>query len=401
MKNYIALLKNEKVLAQLSFIQLISYFGAWFSNVAIYTLLIEMDVPAYVVALIAAIHFLPGVLQAPFSGAIIDRHSPKNLMMLLIAVEIVATIFLITINDITQLWLLYILIFFRMGASSFYFTVEMSLLPRILTTQQLQLANEIHSIIWSFSYTFGMAISGFVVYVIGVYMAFALDAMLFLIALALLQRVHFNIHPSRGTEGIFLMMRKSFIYIKENPLVLHLMFLHAFVGFTAFDALVALMVDNYYSAIIATALALGLMHTFRAIGLVVGPMILGPFMNNKRLLYIFIFQAFSVMLWALTLHNFYLSLAVSILVGFSTTTMWSYTYTLLQHHTDEAYYGRIVAYNDMFFLLVGAGVSLMTGALYELGLSLPTIAVVFAFGFILAAFYYFWIKSRFILKEFQ
>ncbi|HFU74443.1 MAG TPA: MFS transporter, partial [Helicobacteraceae bacterium] len=340
-------------------------------------------------------------LQAPFSGSVIDRYSPKKIMVMLIIIEILATLLLILVTDISQLWMLFILIFVRMGASSFYFTVEMSLLQRLLSTKKLQLANEIHSIIWSFSYTVGMAISCFVVYLIGVYMAFALDALLFCFALLLLLRIDFNLKPADVTEGFFTMMGESFRYMRNNPIVLHLMLLHAFVGFTAFDALVALMVDHYYAAIIATALALGLMHTFRAIGLVIGPMILGPYMNNKRLLYIFMFQALSVMLWSLTLHNFYFSLLVSIVVGFSTTTMWSYTYTLLQHHTDPAYYGRIVAYNDMFFLLVGAGVSLMTGILYEFGLRLQGIATVFSLGFILAAFYYKWIKSRFTLKDFK
>lgn len=401
MKNYIQLLRSEPVLAQLSLIQLIAYFGAWFSNVAIYTLLLEMNVPAYVVALTAAFHFLPGVLQAPFSGALIDRYEPKKLMSFLIVIEIVATLFLLTISDSSQLWLLFTLIFLRMGASSFYFTTEMSLLPRILSKQKLQWANEIHSIIWSFSYTFGMAISGLVVFLVGVYLAFALDAFLFMIALFLLLKIEFQVQAHHDIQNLVKMMRESFSYVKSNPLVIHLIFLHAFVGFTAFDALVALMVDHFYASVIATSLALGLMHAFRAVGLVIGPMILGRYMNNKRLVYVFIFQGLSVVLWSVSMHNFYASLLVSILVGFSTTTIWSYTYTLLQHHTDTSYYGRVVAYNDMFFLLVGAGVSLMTGLLYEMGMSLPMISLVFSAGFFLAAFYYIWIKLRYEIKEIE
>ncbi|MBU1927881.1 MFS transporter, partial [bacterium] len=72
MKDYIELLQKEPVLKRLSTIQLIAYFGAWFSNVAIYTLLLSMNVSAEVVAFTAMIHFLAGVIQAPFSGVIID-----------------------------------------------------------------------------------------------------------------------------------------------------------------------------------------------------------------------------------------------------------------------------------------------------------------------------------------
>ena len=91
MNAYIQLLKSEPTLRRLSTIQLIAYFGAWFSNVAIYTLLLDMNVDAGVVAFVAMLHFLAGVIQAPFSGTIIDRVKPKKLMLFLISIEIFAT----------------------------------------------------------------------------------------------------------------------------------------------------------------------------------------------------------------------------------------------------------------------------------------------------------------------
>ena len=72
MNKYITLLQSEPILKRLSIIQLIAYFGAWFSNVAIYTLLLDMDVDPAVIAFVAMLHFLAGVIQAPFSGTIID-----------------------------------------------------------------------------------------------------------------------------------------------------------------------------------------------------------------------------------------------------------------------------------------------------------------------------------------
>ena len=399
MKNYTKLLAAEPVLRKLSLIQLIAYFAAWFSNVAIYTLLIELDVNPGVIALTAALHFLPGVIQAPFSGPLIDRYEPKRLMMFLMLCEICATVPLIMISEISQLWLLFVLVFIRMGASSFYFTLEMSLLPRILHADKLKMANEIHSVIWSFSYTFGMAISGFVVYMVGVKVAFLLDASLFAVALWLLMKLTLPAPQERMREGFLQMMRASFGYMKEQPHIKHLILLHAFVGFTAFDALVAMMVEHYYAQAVATALAIGLLHAFRAVGLVAGPIILGKWINNRRLTHLFFFQGASILVWAAVLENFYLSLAVSVLVGLGTTTLWSYTYTLLQQHTDEAFYGRIVAYNDMMFLLTVALVSLLVGALAYAGFGLKLITAVLGGGFFAAMVYYSWIKKCFHIKE--
>jgi len=401
MKKYLLLLQENAILRRLSTIQLIAYFGAWFSNVAIYTLLLNMNVSASVVAFVAMLHFIAGVVQAPLSGTLIDKLKPKKLMLTLISVEILATLFLVLIHTTDDLVLLYILIFFKMAAASFYFTAEMSLLPKVLKANQLQSANEMHSIIWSFSYTFGMALSGFFVHYFGVTMAFLLDAFIFIIAFFMLASLKLEVDSLENSESLFGMMKESFTYMRANPLAIHLMILHAFVGLTAFDALVALMVDTYYAGVIATALALGLLHSARALGLVFGPMILSKYLTNQFVVYVFVAQALAVMLWAYVMHDFYLSLVASVLVGFFTTTLWSYTYTLLQKNIEEKYYGRIVAYNDMLFLSSAAFTSFMIGFLATHEFSLKTIAAIMGVGFLVGAIYFQWLLKRKNIAEIE
>ena len=399
MKQYFSLLKSEPVLKKLSTIQLIAYFGAWFSNVAIYTLLLDLEVSPSVVAFVAMLHFLAGVIQAPFSGSIIDSVKPKKLLLILISLEIISTFLLIFIDTLQDLNFLYILIFIKMAAASFYFTTEMSLLPKILHGDKLQKANELHSIIWSLSYTLGMAISGFVVYYAGVKIAFLLDTLMFVVGFILLLNLDIKVEFEKSKENLFTMMKDTFKYLKQAPYALHLMLIHAFVGLTAFDALVALMVDQYYAGVIATSLALGLLHASRAVGLVLGPILLGKFTNNKGLVYVFIAQAFAVWLWAFLMKDFYLSLLASVFVGLFTTTLWSYTYTLLQKNIDKKYYGRIVAYNDMLFLSSAAFTSYMIGVLASADFSLEFIAVTMGAGFIIGAIYFKWIiKTHIILR---
>lgn len=71
--NYRELLTNYTVIRQLSILQLVSYFAAWFSNVAIYTMLVQFGSTAFAISLVTAMHFLPAIIIAPLSGAIIDR----------------------------------------------------------------------------------------------------------------------------------------------------------------------------------------------------------------------------------------------------------------------------------------------------------------------------------------
>jgi len=399
MKDYIELFKSEPTFRRLSIIQLIAYFGAWFSNIAIYTLLSELNTSASVIAFVAMLHFLAGVIQAPFSGSIIDSFKPKKILLVLIIIETFATFFLIFVTSVDDMWLLYLLIFLKMAAASFYFTTEMSLLPKMLRGKKLQKANEIHSIIWSLSYTLGMAISGFFVYYFGVKVAFIVDAMMFVVCFILLYNLKIEINIIKTDENLFEMIKDTFRYIKRTPQAMHLMIIHAFVGLTAFDALVVLMANQYYASIIATSLALGLLHSARAVGLVIGPMLINRWVNNKTLVYVFMAQAVAIWFWAFLMRDFYLSLFASVFVGFFTTTLWSYTYTLLQKNITEKYYGRMLAYNDMLFLSAAALVSFMIGFLATHEFSLQTIAALMGVGFVLGGLYYRWIIKTQTIKD--
>jgi len=99
------------------------------------------------------------------------------------------------------------------------------------------------------------------------------------------------------------------------------------------------------------------------------------------------------------MHNFYLSLAASVVVGFFTTTLWSYSYTLLQKNIDKKYYGRIVAYNDMLFLSSAAFTSYMIGYLATVDFSLENITFLMGLGFIIGAVYYNYVLKKEKLKE--
>lgn len=401
MKRYWTLLRTTPLLARLSLIQFIAYFGAWFSNVAIYTLLIHLHASPSIIALVAALHFFAGVLQAPLSGVIVDRIAPKKLMIVLTLIEMSATLSLISIDSMDKIIGLYLLIALRMGASSFQFTVEMSLLPKIVQGKALQYANEIHSIIWSLSYTAGMALGGFLVYMAGTTTAFLIDASLFGIAFILLLGLKVEVQAPKKKERFITMMEDAFGYIRDHPKVMHLMILHAVVGFTAFDALVVLSVERYYTSILAVSLGIGLINSARAMGLMIGPLFLGEWINLHRLSFLLLAEAISITLWGAVIDHFYLSLIASVLVGLVTTTLWSYTYTLLQTHTDYDYYGRVIAYNDMIFLGTAGAVSLLIGGLVDYHFSLGIIASLLGLAFALATLYYRWIRHHYTLKEIE
>lgn len=385
--NYRKLFTEHKIIRDLSLVQFISYFGAWFSNVAIYTMLVDFGSTEIAISVVTAMHFLPAILIAPFSGAIIDRVKIKPLMITLIATELFMTILFLTIDNKSELWLLMIFIFIRMSAASMFFSTEMSLLAKLLSGKPLQMANEIHSIIWSFTYAFGMAISGFVVNSYGIKAAFVIDAFIFLTALIIFIRIDFVVKASISTDKFWQLIKDGFIYIKNNKIILHLIFLHSCVGLTSFDALITILAKNEYKYIISVPLAIGISNATRAVALMFGPILLSKYVTKENLHYLMIFQGVAIIFWGFVQNNFYISLLALFIVGLSTTTLWSFTYALLQNNCDEKYIGRVISYNDMFFMLSCVLTTLFIGLMASLT-SVDIITILLGVGFLAFAFYY-------------
>lgn len=387
MKQYILFLKENKIIRDLSLVNFISSFGAWFSTVAIYTMVVEFGSTELAISIVTAMHFIPAIIIAPLSGAIIDRVRIKPLMISLLFVELLMTIMFLTINDLSHLWILLIFIFIRMSAASMYFSTEMSLLAKLLDGKNLQTANEINSIIWSFTYAVGMATSGFIVNLYGVKTAIMVDVFIFVLAIIVFLQIKLNIEHKKVTEKIFELMKDGFLYIKNNKVILHLIFLHASVGLTSYDALITILAKNQYKELIAVPLAIGLSNAVRAVALMIGPLFLNKIINKENLHYLLVFQGVTIILWALTQDNFYLSLVSLFFVGLSTAFLWSYTYSLLQNSCDNKYIGRVISYNDMFFMLSNVCTTMFIGFMAHITTT-QVITVCLGIAFLLFAYYY-------------
>lgn len=393
MHPYLVLLRQNNTLLRLSVIQLICYFGAWFSHMAIFTLLISLEAPTWILSFAAAFTFLPSMILAPFSGAIIDKVDTKKFMLFLTLIEIATVFFLIFITSLSAIWFLLLLIFIRMGTGSIYFQTEMSLLPKLLDEGDLKIANEIHSIIYSISYAFGMAVAGFYIHYFGTTSAFVADMVIYMVGFYLLLGLDIPSLAQKNTTHVWIMVKSGYVYLKVHPKIIHLILLHASIGLSAYDALIALLAANQYKHLLSISLIIGFINASRALSLVFGQFFLSLHVNHKTLFYIFLLQGLSVILWGVLQYDFYLSFIGILICGLFTTTLWSYTYTLIQYETDAAYYGRVIAYNDMAFMAMSTFVSFAIGILYEQGLALWIITSLLGILFIFFGFYWKWIEK--------
>ncbi len=392
---YTELVRQNIFARKIVTVQILTYFGVWFSHVAIFSLLLSLDSNPFLVSLLAFCMFLPGIIQSPFTGVLADKLPLKKLMNGLLGVEITTTLLFMFITQRSELIWIFVLIAIRMSASSFYFTCKMSLLPRVLSSEELRVANELHSIVWSICYTAGMAISGMAVYYFGVKVSFFVDALLFCSAFAVFYTIQFDDVPLSRGENFREMFFDGIAYLKSNPNMFFLMLLHSAVALTAFDAIVALLAQYKYKLIIAVPLAIGFINAIRSVGLVLGGRYFGNIVSRARLGYFFVAQGVAIAIWGIFCGDFYLSLIGSFLTGLFTTTLWSYSMTMIQEECPEKYYGRVIAVNDMFFNLSAGATSLMIGFLASAKISPNWIfGIIGALFITVAVSYRVWYKKQ-------
>lgn len=276
------------------------------------------------------------------------------------------------------------------------FSAEMALFPKLVSGEMLKNTNEIHSVIWSVCYALGMAVGGVVTYYVGFDTAFSIDAILYSIAIFLLIGLQLSIDKVTHAESSFEMLKSGFSYIILQKKILHLILLHASIGLTSFDALITLLADFQYKTLIAVPLAIGWMNATRALGLMIGPFFISRIISKHNLHYFFILQGLAIVLWSWLEQRFYFALVGLFMTGFFITTLWSYTYLLIQEEAESKFMGRVISYNDMIFMLSNVATALFIGYASKWGLSLQGITMTLGTGFFAYALYYYWFKKSYL-----
>ncbi len=394
--SYLDLLRHP-IVARLTLIQLISYFGTWFSQVAIASMMLEYGASELAIASIFMMLMLPAIILAPISGWIIDRFSFKKLMGTLLLVEICMTLLFMSINSLEDINYLMLFVFIRSAAASILFAAEMALFPKILQGEMLKKTNEIHSIVWSVCFAAGMALGGLSTYYFGYDTTFLIDVALYTIAFMLLLGLQLSLQATKQSQSALKMMKSGFLYLKNHKKLIHLILLHASLGFTSFETLITLLADLHYKYILAIPLAIGWINATRALAMTLGPLLFSKYINHTNLHYFFALQGLSIIVWASIQHHYGFSILGIFIVGLLITSLWSYTYYLLQQEIEEQYLGRVIAYNDMIFMIFNIVVTLFVGYAAKMGMPLYYITTIMGCGFVATAFYYYWFKRHYLV----
>jgi len=190
-------LSKEKKLSSLfankSFLYLliarvISHLGDSIDSIAYSWMVYMLTGSEIMMGTLFALHFVPGILINFFSGALVDRWSKRNVLLVTYSLRGSLVIFTALLYWLGWLlpWHLYVLTFFIATIECFSYPAEMSLVPNLLPKEKLLSANSLSTSATRTAELAGLAIAGGIIALTGISGAILINGITFFIATALI-----------------------------------------------------------------------------------------------------------------------------------------------------------------------------------------------------------------------
>lgn len=179
--------------------QLISFIGDYFNWLAIPIVVNRLTGSATMVGLSVIATALPALLLGPIAGVFVDRWDRRKVMIFADLIRAVLVLFLLTIHDVQQVWVFYVIGFLVSCTSQFFFPARAAVLPLIVTDPEDWLpANGLMQIIQTVGLLIGPALAGFAIGLWGERAAFIANSVGYLCSAAAL----LTMRVPRTTPGL-------------------------------------------------------------------------------------------------------------------------------------------------------------------------------------------------------
>ena len=170
--------------------QLVSLFGDRVHQVALAFLVLQTTGSAVAVSLVFAAATLPNLVLGPIAGTLVDRWDQKQVMVVSDLLR-AAVVLVIPAAAVTNVWLVYPLVFVLTSISIFFRPARTAVLPRIVRDDELVTANSATWVAETLADVIGYPLAGLFVAFLGAALplAFWLDAASYVVSAGLIMAV--------------------------------------------------------------------------------------------------------------------------------------------------------------------------------------------------------------------
>src|ERR1700724_4371978 len=392
--SYVRLLRDNRNFRLLWGAQIVSEIGDWFYTLSIYSLLLQFTGRASSVALALVLQVLPQTIIGPTAGVVNDRVRRKYVMITADLARFVIVLAMLLVRTRSMVWLVYPLLVAETIMAAFFEPARNAVIPAITANNDVVLANTLSSATWSVNLLIGASVGGMVAALLGRDAVFLLNALSFLASAVLIRGMKFHephaesamplrphdlvdyspviegIRYIRGHRGLM-----ATVFAKSGELMIGPSWVLFTVMGHRYFPLHWRSLDPERGAMLGMSLLLGA----RGLGALVGPPVSARWAGREdRRLRLGILLGYLVVAVGYSAlggsSNVWVACAWVMLAHMGGSTIWVFSTTLLQLHTDDRFRGRVFAADVGFSMLTIAIGAYVAGRFLDAGISARVVA---------------------------
>ncbi len=381
--SYAELLRNNRNYRFLWSGQVASLLGDWFNLVASAALIGLLTQSGLAVGSLFVVRMLAPFLVSPIAGVVADRYNRKHILIAVDLARAAVVLAFLLVRDPGDVWLLYTLTAVQMALSGFFYPARTSILPDLAREGDLGAMNALSSATWSVMLALGAALGGLFSGTFGMYPAFVLDTLTFLISALLLLQIRMPAAPATLASDMTVAaaVRQYFDglrYLREHPAVLFIAVQKAInsLWLTAgFQVLVVAISQQVFVVGEGGGISMGLIFGLAGVGSGLGPILArkltgddGPTLK-KAISVAYLISALGLAVTA-PLVSLPLVLLGTLFRSIGGGIIWVFSTQLLLQNVPRRVHGRVFATEFMFVYLGGAFASSVYGAALDTNLTI-------------------------------
>lgn len=337
---------------------ILSNFGYQIYIIALPLLIYDMTQSALAMSVMRLIDFLPNIFIGMLAGVLVDRYHRKRIMSITVFLRFITLggIVFLLFADRLELWHLYLLGFILSSAGYTFGNSHHSVVPQLVSKQQLTAANAQLSFMDTLINMIGPGVAGVLLAAFSYKISFSI----FLVSLGLLficvQFTQIPATPRRREEerkSMWAEMKEGIDSLLSNKILLTPTIVVLFNNFAA-SLVIGVLIFYAADMLGATKEEIGFMFSFGAVGGLLGSLCI-PYLRKKYgrgqlYVYCVLLEAFSFLI--LVLSQSWWIIGVSLFIRVFAITMSNIIYfTIRQEFTPNHLLGRVAGTSSMLMKL--------------------------------------------------
>lgn len=366
---------------------LVSNAGAWIQSVAQGWLVYDLSDSAVWLGAIGFVRAFPLILLAPLGGTVADRFPKRKILYITqtVMMSIALVLGVLTALGWIRVWHVLLLSALSATAQAFDQPTRQSLIPRLVSKEELHAAISLNAIAFNGAAVFGPSLAGVLVPLVGLAGCFFINAATFVAVFVALMLMVFPQQTRPATRtGLWLDLIEGMKYVAKDPIILALISMAGVTSFFArtYQQFIPVYARDVMSGGVGLA---GLMQSAPSLGTILFMLAvasLGDIHWKGRLLLGSGFGFCTALILFAWTRSPVLALGILVVVGGFNMTWQTTVNTLLQTNVNDEMRGRVMAsYTVTALAMMPLGQGPMGVAIERLG---PSWALTLAAGISMA-----------------